>query len=126
VAETFLKYQLTPKQATILRSLGDRVIEASPTEVAVSALMSPAEVRSGLTKLAELGLARQKKVTYSVDEPAFEISGDGRAVVRTLPPGKGSFPVGTVTRVAPRMPRILEWMTGTAPAYLEIVSDDVV
>ena len=114
-------YSLTQKQSLLLRSLGHRNIEASSMELAVDALLPLNDVEVYLSDLSKGGLVR----TYSVADPSaeqvYELTTDGRAVVRALDPIKGTPTVGSYARLSHG--KLLGWLTGQKPKYVQIVSD---
>lgn len=117
------RFTLTPRQAVVLRSLGERIVEASATEVAVSTLLSLTEVRNALGELERLGLLNSwVPITgTAAPEQVFVLNDEGRAVVRALDPVKGTPVVGSVARLPHG--NLLGWLTGQRPKFVEIVSD---
>jgi DNA-binding MarR family transcriptional regulator len=118
------KYALTPRQIAVLRALNERLVEASPTEVAVSALLPPNEVRHTLSSLEQRALVNSwVPASGRTGEQVFVLTDEGQAVARALAHSKDVPPVGTVVRVPRALPSFLEWMSSRSPTYVEIVSD---
>ncbi len=117
------RYTLTPRQAVVLRALNERVVEASPTEIAVSGLLPLGEVKTTLAALKQAGLVTSCPVESQAVEDVYEMTFDGHAVVRALDPLKGTPSVGSMARLPHG--KLLGWLTGQRPKYVEIVSDGI-
>ena len=115
------RYTRTPRQAVVLRALNERLVEASPTEIAVSGLLPLGEVKITLAALEQAGFVSSWPVESQAVEEVFEMTNRGQAVVRALDPVKGTPSVGSVARLS--QGRLLGLFTGEKPKYVEIVSD---
>ncbi len=118
------RYTLTPRQAVVLRALNERIVEASPTEIAVSGLLPLAEVKATLAALKQAKLVSSWQVDSPAPEEVFEMTNQGQAIVRALDPVKGTPSVGSVARLS--QGRLMSLFTGEKPKYVEIVSDEIV
>lgn len=119
------RYALTPNQVAALRALNERIVEASPPEIAVSARLLPNEARAALTGLEHLSLVNSWiPVTGRTGEQLFVLTDEGQTVCRALAELKGTLPAGTVVRLPRLFPSFVEWHSRRTPSYVEIVPDD--
>ncbi len=116
---------LTPKQVAVIHTLNERNVEATPTEVAVSALLSPTEVRGLLNKLEASGfVVAADSRSSDFREPSFELTTTGRLVGQALEGVVDANPVGSIVRLPRTLPRFLTWLSRNEPTYIEIVDED--
>jgi DNA-binding MarR family transcriptional regulator len=116
------KLALTPSQVAALRALGERDLEASPSEVAVSGLLLPNQASSALKALEAQGLVKSTVAdTNRSKEQSFALSAEGRKVCRALAQVKGAPPVGTVVRLSRPF---AVFSKAKQPSSVEIVADD--
>lgn len=116
------QYRLTPVQVTALRALAGGIVELSPTEVAVSGLLMPDDVRNALTDLERLGLVNSWiPATGATGESVYALTDEGQTVYRALDQFRGIPPAGSVVRI----PRgFATWFSRQTPSYVEVVPEN--
>lgn len=119
------RYQITPSQVAALRALGERIVEASSTEVAVSALLLPNQARNALGALERLGLVNSWiPIAGRTGDHLYVLSGEGPLVHRVLAEYEGIPPVGTILRLPRAFPTFSGWISGQQSfSYVEIVPE---
>ena len=118
------RYALTPKQLHVLRALGERIVEASATEVAVSALLSPTDVRTTLATLEEQQLVTSWiPVSGRAGERLFALTEEGQGVIHALPDSDSIPAAGTIMRIPRALPGFLKWMSRKSPTFVQVAPE---